>query len=291
MILLRLPRRVIFFLLLAFVLSGCLPPSSQTVDEEKEHYFVKGQTLLSSMDYDGAIQSFEKALEVNPRSAAAHLQLGELYMQRRGDHAVAIYHFEQHLRLRPASPMADVIRGWVTACKMELAKSLSIALRTPQLERGFEKELIRLTDENRALKDQVEQLKAQLAQRFAQLPPTRQTPENRPQPPIATPDSKPEPGRNLFSETPKPQPRATLAPPRTNDISRTPPPSNKPKQPDTRLSGITILGSYTVQRSDSFASIARKFGVDPQRLQLANPDASPKKLRAGQVLKIPSRKG
>src|SRR5690348_5277095 len=126
------PRALPSFLLL-LLLSGCLPPASQNVDEEKEHYFVKGQTLLSSMDYDGAIQAFEKALEVNPRSAAAHFQLGELYMQRRNDYATAIYHFEQHLKLRPNSSMADVIRGWITACKLELAKSLSFALRTPQI--------------------------------------------------------------------------------------------------------------------------------------------------------------
>ena len=41
------------------------------------------------MDYKGAIESFSKALEVNPRSAKAHFELGWLYEEKDPDPAAA----------------------------------------------------------------------------------------------------------------------------------------------------------------------------------------------------------
>ncbi len=46
--------------------------------------------------------------------------------------------------------------------------------------------------------------------------------------------------------------------------------------------------TYTVQRGDTISSIALKFGVLMDELQVANPEISPNAMSVGQVLKIPS---
>ena len=45
--------------------------------------------------------------------------------------------------------------------------------------------------------------------------------------------------------------------------------------------------SYEIKSGDTFALIARKFGITVQALQDANPDARPDRLRVGQKLQIP----
>src|SRR5215472_18882646 len=83
-------------LLLCLALGGCMP-SAQVADEEKEPHFLEGRSRVNSMDYDGAIQSFENALIANPKSASAHFELGWLYDQRKNEPATAIYHYGRFL--------------------------------------------------------------------------------------------------------------------------------------------------------------------------------------------------
>ena len=89
--------RTALLLLAGLVLSGCLPSAPR--DEEKEPYFLAGKSRVNTMDFKGAIESFEKAVEVNPKSAAAHFELGWLYDQKESDPAAAIYHYERFLKL------------------------------------------------------------------------------------------------------------------------------------------------------------------------------------------------
>ena len=87
--------RTALLLLAGCVLGGCVPPAPG--DEEKEPYFLAGKGRVSTMDFTGAIQSFEKALEVNPKSAPAHFELALLYDQKEPDPAAAVYHYERYL--------------------------------------------------------------------------------------------------------------------------------------------------------------------------------------------------
>jgi len=56
---------------------------------------------------------------------------------------------------------------------------------------------------------------------------------------------------------------------------------------ETPLPGPTPF-TYTVQTGDTMSSIALKFGVSIDDLQVANPDISPNAMSVGQVLNIPS---
>src|SRR6185437_7623796 len=102
--------------LLGWCASGCLPAGGSQADEQKEPHFLEGRSLVSQMDFQGAIDAFEKAVEVNPRSASAHFELGCLYESDDAaavsghDPAAAIYHYEQVVKLRPHSSEAELAR-------------------------------------------------------------------------------------------------------------------------------------------------------------------------------------
>src|SRR5262249_22520644 len=66
-------------LMLGFGLSGCSPTVETQVDEQRSPHFQAGKEKLSALDYQGAIEEFELALEDNPRSALAHYELGVLF--------------------------------------------------------------------------------------------------------------------------------------------------------------------------------------------------------------------
>src|SRR5438034_11762552 len=145
--------------------SGCSPLGESGRDEEKDPNYLTGKNRMAALDHQGAIDAFEKALTDNPRSAAAHLELGLIQHQYLATNwARAIYHFEKYLELRPKANNADLIRQRISQCKLELAKEVPFAAVNQQMQRELEK-MDRLSRDNADLRQQLEQLKAQLAQR------------------------------------------------------------------------------------------------------------------------------
>jgi len=59
-------------------LCGCFDAVEGQVDEQKNPYFIHGPRTGHGPGLQGAIDAFEKALEVNPHSALAHFELGVL---------------------------------------------------------------------------------------------------------------------------------------------------------------------------------------------------------------------
>src|SRR5947209_4689221 len=112
--------------LASIFLSGCFPPAQTRLDEEKEPHFLAGKSRFNRMDYQGACESFEKALEVNPGSASAHFELACLSEKIDADAATAIYHYERYLKLRPHAENKDIVRTRIQACKQELARTVSL---------------------------------------------------------------------------------------------------------------------------------------------------------------------
>jgi LysM repeat protein len=147
------------FLSLAVCGGGCIPADSH-VDEEKDPHFQRGRNLASSQDFKGAVAEFEKALETNPGSAAAHFELGWLYDTKINDYAAAIYHYERYLQLQPNSPRTQSIdvRERIRGCKRELAGTEFPLPNNQNLQREVDK----LTAENLALHQQLDALHGQL---------------------------------------------------------------------------------------------------------------------------------
>ena len=254
---------LLLLLLAGFVaLAGCLPTSSGQGDEEKEPHFLEGKSRLQAMDYPGAIESFERALEANPRSSLAHFELGCLYDQRQADPATAIYHYNSFLKLHPEGDQAERAKARISACKAELARTIALAPVTQGLQRDFEQ----LTEENKRLKEEVERWRAFYAARNAAQ--SNSVPSSGPrttQPVVLVAANS----GALQAGT-----GASTASARSNLSATRPAPSSAAR-------------TYTVKTGDTPSAIARKHGVKLDALMAANPRVDSRRLQVGATLTIP----
>ena len=241
--------RTAILLLAGLVWSGCLPSSPG--DEEKEPYFQAGKSRVNTMDFKGAIESFEKAVEVNPKSAPAHFELGWLYDQKESDPAAAIYHFERFLKLAPNSGKEEMVKTRILACKQQLAQTVSLGLVTEKQQREFEQ----LAEETKRLREDVEKWRAYAIH--------LQTLTNQASAPLPVGGAVQSPG--LGQARPSDSPgtaRLSVAP--------TPPPQ-----------------THTVKAHETPSFIARKYGVRVESLMAANPKLDARHMKVGQTLIIP----
>lgn len=246
-------------------LTACSLTGESQVDEEKEPHFLEGKQRVNSLDYDGAIDSFEKALQVNPRSASAHFELGCLCDQRQSDPAAAIYHYSHYLKLRPNGENAERARTRIIACKQELARAVSLGPVTQNLQRDFEQlteQNKRLSEDNKTLREELERWKAAAAGR---------PPEAASQP--ITPTNPARVTQVASASIPEPAPGAEAsAAPRSARSNSIP----------------TGMKTHTVKAGETPAAIARKYGIKVDALMSANPRLDARRMQIGQTLAIPS---
>ena len=245
--------------LLCAGVNGCLPPGQSQLDDEKEPHFIEGKRAVNTMDYNGAIDEFEKAVEANPRNASAHFELGWLYEEKEPDPAAAIYHYQKFLKLRPTADTAEAVRQRITNCKQDLAKT---ALPMPSAP-GVQHDLEQLIQENKQLRAEVEQWRAYFKAQST----------NHPAPQGST-------------SLPPVQPTQIVQPVR---VQPTPPPRGPASNPATPPRILPRAGArtYVVQPGETFAAISRKFNVKLDALTAANPGIDPRRLRTGQTVNIP----
>lgn len=245
--------------LLAAGLCGCLPSSSNPAEEQKEPHFLAGKSRVNSLDFHGAIESYEKALEVNPRSSSAHFELSCLFEDREPDPAAAIYHYEKYLKLRPNAGNAEVVKQRIYRCKQELAKAIMPLSVTPTLQRDFEQ----LADENKRLREEVEKWRAYYASQARAF-------TNSPgQMLVLTRVNVP---GSATQQTATATATAGATP-----AERTAPPPRP-----------AALRTHTVKAGENPSNIARQYGVKLDALLAANPRVDPKRLKVGQTLNIPA---
>lgn len=245
----------------AFVLAlaGCRPGAGGG-DEQKEPYFLRGKNRLQARDYVGAIEGFEKALDVNPRSASAHFELGILYEQQQGDYAAALYHYQKAVTLRSDMPSADLARQRIQECKRELAKTVITPVSTQNLQKTVDD----LRAENQVLKQTLQAWQSYYA--------SRGLPTNTPPfVPPATP--QPNTARTEIAPT-------RLEPARADTASRTDLTARAQAPPATRR-------LHTISAGENFGIIAKRYRISTAALQSANPTIDERRLRPGQALVIP----
>ena len=256
-------------LALAGLLAGCLPPVSDPAGEEREPFFRKGKELVNTTDFPAATEAFEKALEINPHNALAHYELGLLC--ERDDQAAAIFHFAKFIKLRPNAPQAERAKERLSACRQMLAQSAALSM-TPNIQ-ATQKELERLTVENRDLKIQIEAWKKWYG---AQQRPGGAVPQI---PPATTPANPPSPHTSAQATTPAVTPSTTAG--TASNPTPAPEPVPLPPMPERR--------THVVRQGETPAAIARKYGVSINALMEANPNLSPRRMRAGQSVTIPPK--
>jgi LysM repeat protein len=262
-------RFVRWFLLLAscLALTGCWPPSGAPLDEQKESNFLAGKARTQDRDFDGAIEAFEKALEVNPHSASAHFELAVIYDEHKADYAAALYHYEKARRLRPNAYPADIARDRVEVCKRELAKTVT---QTPTMD-YMQREIDRLTLENQRLRQAVLDWQGYYQGRSSAMPAVNS---------------------NLASPSPAGASPATSAPAMTRvEPERTRPEgASVVRSPAPGPSGSPAAATRThkVAAGDNPAKIAARYGIKLSALRAANPGLDDRRLRVGQTLVIPA---
>lgn len=236
--------------------TGC--PGTGATDDQKEPYFLSGREKVRHTDYAGAIQAFNKAAEVNPRSGPAHYELGCLYEERGADPAAAIFHYERYLKLSPTAENAPLIRERINTCKLELAKSsfLTLGGQPVQREKELKAELDRLLAENTQLRHQLSTLAPGVRVPMATNPPVAAK-----------------------------SPPVKMTPATATNRVVAPVPANTNRPP----TAVGPMKTHKVASGDMPASIARKYGVKVESLMAANPGLDPKKLKIGQSLNIPAR--
>ncbi len=243
-------------LLICLALAGCHPGSQGVMDEQKEPYFLAAKKRIQEKDPKGAIEYFEKALDVNPRSAAAHAELGMLYEKEEvPDFAASLYHYKRALDIRPDMTSADLYKMRMEDCKRELAKSV---VQLPTME-SLQRKLDLLTAENQQLKMQL--LAATRGQPYSNAP-TVVVPSN-PLPPRLS-----NPPVNTVRNEAVPTIRANAA------------------LPPTSASRATRV--HAVAAGETLSLIARRYNVRLPALQSANPAVDARRMRPGQTLVIPS---
>lgn len=245
--------------------SGCSQMDQSQSDEEKEPHFVLGNSRFNAMDYTGAVEAFQEALEVNPRSAQAHFRLAQLYDTKVPNPAAAIYHYQEYLRLDPSAGNADVIRGRIDACKRQLAADVMSMPTAPATMKQIED----LTEKNRQLQQKVNQLN-KIIQQWSTYCASLQAAakkQSEAQNNFSAPSTGTSSTRNDLT--------AQTLPIRTSSSSRSVAPT--PEKPR----------SHIVKAGETLAAIARRHGISLALLEAANPGVNPRKLRVGQSLNLP----
>jgi len=259
-----------FPLLIATVLiTGCQPTSVGRVDEEREAYYLDAKEKLFALDYQAAVVGFERALEVNPKNAAAHLELGLIYYEHLKDYVSAIYHFNKMLQLRPNHLMAGQIEDHVKRCKMDFASSANLG----PLNHNTEIKMKKLVEENGALESKVKNLEGQLAQmrevlvlQKNALNQKRQEAEGR-----QAKDQMVSLERRSGNAV---VPGGSNAPSELRPRSR--PTPNRPK-----------YQKHVIRSKDHFYSLSRQYGVSVNAIKAANPGVDSRSLQIGQVVNVP----
>lgn len=252
-------------LLMAAVLAGCGPGSQSQLDEEKEPHFLAGKSRVNSLDYQGAIESFEKALTANPYSASAHFELACLFENREPDPAAAIYHYQKYLALKPKAENAEIVRQHIMSCKQDLARTVSLGPISEKQQHDLERlleENKRLTDENRRLGQELAEVKT--------LPAGR---------PVVQTNSSPSPGPAPAADAGK----TALA----HDLSRGNRPRSEGGATQSQAGTMSAARTHTVKPGETPTMIARRYGIRLEALLAANPKLEPRRLKVGQTLAIP----
>jgi len=225
------------------------------MEEEKEAHFLLGRSRVNAMDYRGAIEAFQEALEVNPRSGAAHLELGVLYAEKESNPAAAIYHYEEYLRLRPDAGNAEMLKQHIFRLKQELAQTVLPVAPAAETQRQMEQ----LAEENRRLREELERYKNYVG--------ARGLPSNQPPSALAA---------NVRSNVTT---RVSSTATRSQQVSQ----SFQSTRSATGVSGRV----HKVQSGETPSAIARRYNLKLESFMAANPGLNPRRMRVGQTVSIP----
>ncbi len=168
------------FVLSILLLVGCEDGSradSRTLDVDDPE-FRQGQTFHKQGETRKALECFLKVIDNRKGAAESHLEAGRMHLDLQ-DPLPAIYHFNQYIRLKPASEQSNIVRQMIKTAEKQFMQQLP--------GRPLDPDALGNADLNarvRSLQLENEKLKRELADanrvQKALVPPTRSAAADKP---------------------------------------------------------------------------------------------------------------
>ena len=215
----------------------------------------KAREAEQTGDYPRAVWMYEALLDGTPETAGLHYKLALIYDDKLADPVSALHHYRRYLKMTESDNLREEVQGYIDRIQLVLAtRAADGGLMTKRESARLKNANLKMTEAVQGLKKEVAALKKELA-----------VEKKKPKVEVAS-KSKSSRTEDGFSSNPK-----------TAEAER-------------RIGSETK--TYTVQKGDTLASIARKFYDNAQRwkdIADANHNAlnGSVNLKIGQVLVIP----
>lgn len=86
----------------------------QTLKQERSLYqYNLGVVYAQAKRYEDAIDAYRKSIELNPKNAEAHYNLGLLYERVKSLSDRATWHYRRYLELKPQAEDRDEVQQWI----------------------------------------------------------------------------------------------------------------------------------------------------------------------------------